>query len=182
MKNGENPVRTIGRCPAGDEKENPPAKGNRDQARRLFLVLFAGNGVFREFLRFSFVGLVGLAINLAILYSLVEWFPFWPKLGNFIYARKVLLSAALAFCVAMISNYALNRAWTFKKRPEGVSFATSFLRFALVSLGGLLINIMLLNLLHYRLGIWYMWGQVIAIGAASLWNFLGSKIWAFRSF
>jgi dolichol-phosphate mannosyltransferase len=148
----------------------------KDYLQHLFLILFAKNSIFIEFLKFSLVGLIGLLLNLAVLYLLVEWFPYWPALGAKVIANKVLIAAIVAFCLAVSSNYLLNRFWTFKKKKAG-SYAT----FIAVSLGGLAINILLLKFLHYRLAMWYMSAQIISICAASLWNFVGSKIWAFKN-
>jgi dolichol-phosphate mannosyltransferase len=153
----------------------------KDYLQHLFLILFAKNSVFVEFLKFSLVGLTGLLLNLAVLYSLVEWFPYWQTLGAKAAANKVLIAATVAFCLAVSSNYLLNRFWTFKKQKVGVSTLGSYAAFIAVSLGGLAINILLLKLLHYRGGMWYMSAQIISICAASLWNFVGSKIWAFKA-
>lgn len=153
----------------------------KDYLQHLFLILFAKNSVFIEFIKFSLVGLTGLLLNLAVLYSLVEWFPFWQSLGAKASTNKVLIAAAVAFCLAVSSNYLLNRHWTFKKQKARVSRMGSYAIFIAVSLGGLAINIISLKLLHYHLGMWYMSAQVISICAASLWNFVGSKIWAFKT-
>ncbi len=153
----------------------------KDFLEHLLLLLFAKNSVFVDFLKFSLVGLTGLALNLLVLYSLVEWFPFWNRFGNWAVQKKVLIAAVVAFGLAVSSNYLWNRFWTFKRRKANLSPLASYSSFVIVSLGGLAINIFLLKILHYQLGMWYMTAQVISICAASLWNFIGSEIWAFKS-
>lgn len=152
----------------------------KEYLQHLCMLAFAPNSLFSEFLRFSLVGLTGLLLNLAVLHALVEWFPFWPRLGAFFSRYHVLAAAAVAFAVAVSSNFLLNHFWTFRRRARS-SVKTSYALFVLVSLGGLLLNLLLLHLLHYRFGMWYMSAQVIAVCLASLWNYLGSKIWAFRA-
>lgn len=51
------------------------------------------------------VGLVGLAIDYFILYSLTEWVGLW-----------YLYSFAVAFIIATANNFFLNKYWTFTER------------------------------------------------------------------
>ena len=65
-------------------------------------LVFTKNSLFKQFFRFCIVGTIGTIINLAIFYSLVEWLQIWYILG-----------AAIAFSVAVTSNYILDKIWTF---------------------------------------------------------------------
>jgi dolichol-phosphate mannosyltransferase len=153
----------------------------RDYLTHLALILFAKNSIFREFVKFSTVGLIGMVINMAIMWVLVEHLPFSTLFGAWAAQHSVYIASTIAFCVAVSSNFVLNRVWTFRRQKDKAPVATSFRAFILVSLGGLLINYYLLHMLHYRHHMWYMLAQAISICVASLWNFLGSKLWAFKA-
>jgi dolichol-phosphate mannosyltransferase len=128
-------------------------------------LLFAPRSIFRQFVKFCLVGLLGTLVNLAVLYASVEWAHVWYIIG-----------ATLAFCVAVTFNYALNKVWTFGDRTGSGGYVVgAYLKFIAVSLVGLALNLGILYLLTERMHLWYILSQVIAILAASVLNFLGSR-------
>ncbi len=133
-------------------------------------ILFAKNSTFKQFFKFCVVGATGVPMNLTVLYSLVEWVHLW-----------YILSAAIAFCVAVTSNYILNKIWTFRdKTTKKAAVVGSYLKFISVSLVGLGINLTILFTLVDFFHIWYIFSQLIGILGAALWNYWGSKTWAFK--
>lgn len=124
---------------------------------------------FIQFFKFCIVGAIGTGVNLAILYSLVEWFHIW-----------YMTAAVVAFIGATTSNYILNKIWTFRyKLLETHATIYSYLKFISVSIIGLVINLAILYVLVNNFHIWYIYAQVIAILVAVMWNYTGSKKWAF---
>lgn len=121
-----------------------------------------------EFIKFAFVGLIGTFINLVILYSFTEFLKIY-----------YLLSAVFAFVAAATSNFILNKIWTFKEEIKH-KFLGKYLKFFLVSVIALLVNLLFLYLFTEFFKIYYMVSQVLAIGIALIINFLGNKIWTFR--
>src|SRR6476659_6085611 len=83
--------------------------------------------------RFAVVGASGYAVNLAV-YALA--------LGAGLEYRA---AAAVAFCVAVVNNFAWNRMWTFRDARGNVG-GQAF-RFLLVSCGAFLISLALLSVL-----------------------------------
>lgn len=115
--------------------------------------------------QFCVVGGVGYGINLAVYASLLH--------GGVHY----LLAATCSFLVAVTSNYALNRFWTFRDRRAGV--AAQGMRFFAVALLSLGANLLILHVL-IRLGLGKLSGQAIAIVLVTPLNFVGNKLWSFR--
>jgi dolichol-phosphate mannosyltransferase len=122
-----------------------------------------------QFLKFAFVGFLGTIINLAVLYSTTEMLEIY-----------YVVSAVFAFCVAVTSNYILNKVFTFRERFRHKTLR-KFMQFLLVSIAALSVNLALLYMLTELFGIYYLVSQVIAILLALSINFFGNKKWTFRS-
>ena len=115
--------------------------------------------------KFSVVGAIGYAINLAVYDALIR--------GGLHY----LAAAVCSFLVAVTSNYTLNRHWTFRDQRGHVGVqGMRFFVVALVSLGA---NLVLLQL-FITAGTSKFLGQAIAIVLVTPLNFVGNKLWSFR--
>jgi dolichol-phosphate mannosyltransferase len=115
--------------------------------------------------KFCAVGAVGYVINLAVYTALLHA------------AFHYLAAATGSFFVAVTSNYALNRWWTFHDRRAGV--AAQGMRFFVVSLASLGANLLVLHF-FITLGLGKFVGQAIAIVLVTPLNFVGNKLWSFR--
>ena len=115
--------------------------------------------------KFCVVGAIGYGINLAVYAVLLH------------VGLHYLLAATCSFLVAVTSNYALNRHWTFRDRRAGV--AAQGMRFFVVSLASLGANLLVLHVL-ITLGAGKLVGQAIAIVLVTPLNFVGNKLWSFR--
>ena len=124
--------------------------------------------VIDEFFKFGLVGFLGTLINLLILYVFTEFVGIY-----------YLVSAIIAFFVAMTSNFILNKIWTFKE-PIKLNVGKKYLQFSLVSVVALFVNLFFLYVFTEFLGIYYLISQVLAIGVSLIINFLGNKIWTFK--
>jgi putative flippase GtrA len=60
-----------------------------------------------QFFQFAIVSIIGLLINLAIMYGLVEYAHVWYNLAK-----------AAAVLVVLVWNYFANKAWTFQKNKN----------------------------------------------------------------
>lgn len=122
-----------------------------------------------QFTKFCVVGGIGMLINLAILYALVEYAGLW-----------YILAASIAFVIAVINNFVWNKFWTFNNVSiRGKSY--QFLKFFIISVISLSINLAVLYALVEYLFIGYMLAQIIAIVFATGSNFIGNKFWTFHS-
>jgi putative flippase GtrA len=118
--------------------------------------------------KFSAVGGVGYVVNLAVYTVLLHE------------QLHYLLAATCSFVVAATGNYFLNRHWTFRDRRGHVG--VQGLQFLLVSAVALGANLLVLHVLikaglndHKKLA------QAIAILVATPLNFLGNRLWSFRT-
>ena len=119
-----------------------------------------------RYVKFCLVGASGVLVDLAVLYLLVSPQPSPLRLS---------LSKAVAAEMAILNNFTWNELWTFRSsaaQPRTLAgLAQRLLRFNVISLSGVLLNVALLNaqvyLLHWNLYV----ANLLAIGLVSIWNF-----------
>jgi dolichol-phosphate mannosyltransferase len=85
----------------------------------------------------------------------------------------------MAFIVALANNFFWNRVWTFRAGDGHAGFQAA--RFVVVSLGAFGFNLLLLFGLVEFVGMASVPAQAIAIVAATPLNFLGNKLWSFKT-
>ena len=121
-----------------------------------------------ELLKFAVVGGSGYAVNLAVF-----------ALASGVLGLHHIAAAVLAFCVAVINNFWWNRHWTFDARDghAGVQAA----RFFAISLAGLGVNLVLLELFVSGLELPELPSQALAVALSLPVNFIGNKLWTFGS-
>jgi putative flippase GtrA len=117
-----------------------------------------------QFLRFCVVGASGYAVNLAVYAALLAA------------GVHYLAAAAIAFVVAAVSNYAWNRAWTF--RTSGAPVLGQGARALVVSALSLGANQLFLVVL-VAAGAGHLAAQAVAILLATPFSFAANKLWAF---
>jgi dolichol-phosphate mannosyltransferase len=88
------------------------------------------------------------------------------------------LAAVCAFLVAVVNNYALNRLWTFRKSRGAV--VAQGVRFVTVAVAALAVNLVLLAGLIEG-GVMPLLAQPVAVALVLPLNFVGNKIWTFRT-
>lgn len=119
-----------------------------------------------RFLRFGVVGLSGVFVDVAVLYLLHD-----PTTLALPLTRSKIISAE----VAIVNNFLWNDAWTFgdmASRQRGWRKRLKrFLKFNIVCLMGLALNVLLLNVLFNFWQVHYQLANLIAIAAVTLWNF-----------
>jgi dolichol-phosphate mannosyltransferase len=117
------------------------------------------------------VGAVGALLNLAVLYWLTE-------LGVF-----YLLAGVIAIEAGLLSNFVLNRSWTFKDRgTKGLRYAvTALSRDHAVRFVGIVLNLVLLWLFTSFFGLYYVASQLIGLSVAMVWNYGGNQWWTWEN-
>ncbi len=125
-------------------------------------------GNWMQLLKFGLVGGSGYAVNLAV-FALAD-----GPLG-----LHHIPAAVLAFCVAVINNFWWNRHWTFAARDGHAGFQAA--RFFTVSLIGLGLNLVLLELFVSSTGLAALPAQALAVALTMPVNFIGNKLWTFDS-
>ena len=121
-----------------------------------------------QLVRFAIVGGIGFFVNLAVYTLCVH-----------VLGIDYHLAAVLAWVVAVMNNFALNRHWTFDARAGRARFQA--IRFLIVSLAALGVSLLLLTLFVDVLSLAKVPAQALAVAASMPLNFLGNKLWSFRA-
>lgn len=119
-----------------------------------------------RFIRFCLVGLSGVFVDMAIFYLLSD-----PTTLGWGLTRSKIFAGELA----IINNFCWNDSWTFRdlaKNQRGWKMRLKrFLKFNVICLAGLILNVLILNLIFNVFGINRYLANLIAILAVTLWNF-----------
>jgi len=152
----------------GESKLN--ARQQIDYLKHIYS-LMRRKGELLRFVKFCLVGLSGVLVNMGLLWLLTEF------AGLF-----YLLSAAISIETSILSNFTLNDYFTFRDRrsPTLKSFLSRLVRFNLVSLAGLALNMGVLWLLTEVFGVYYLLSNLCGIVVATLWNYLVNTWWTWR--
>ena len=120
---------------------------------------------FWPFIKYGMVGLVSTGIHFLILVFLVEVFRFAPVVGT-----------VPAFLVALLASYGFNSRYIFQK-----AFLNSgqFLRFAVVALFGLVLNVGLLFMFTQMLALWYTFAFVLVSGVVAVCTYCLNQFWTY---
>jgi putative flippase GtrA len=129
----------------------------------------------KQFVKFAVVGGIGTIVNLVVLKASLF---LWGRLVGDPTLTVELMASGLAFAVAVVNNYLLNRWWTF--RSTG-SFAGEFLKFLTVSIAGLGLNELAFWVFRGQIGIGVLISQCLAILCVLPFNFIMNKLWSFRN-
>ena len=116
--------------------------------------------------KFCAVGAVGYVVNLIVYTALLHA------------GLHYLLAATCSFLVAVTSNYIWNRLWTFRDRRGHVG--VQGFQFLVVSAASLGANLLVLHVL-IMVGAGKLVAQAIAIVVVTPLNFLGNRLWSFRT-
>ncbi|AFY53750.1 putative membrane protein [Rivularia sp. PCC 7116] len=119
-----------------------------------------------KFIRFGLVGLSGVFVDMTILYLLSD-----PNT----LALPLTRSKIIAGEIAILNNFLWNDAWTFADvamQQKGLKQRLKrFLKFNIICLAGLAINVLVLNLVfNFVISNRYI-ANLIAIAVATVWNF-----------
>ncbi|MBR8837202.1 MAG: glycosyltransferase [Stigonema ocellatum SAG 48.90 = DSM 106950] len=119
-----------------------------------------------RFIRFGLVGLSGVFVDMAVLYLLSD-----PTT----LALPLTRSKIVAGEIAIFNNFLWNDAWTFAdvamRQQEWRQRLKRFLKFNMICLAGLVLNLLVLNLVfNFIIANPYI-ANLIAIAFATIWNF-----------
>jgi dolichol-phosphate mannosyltransferase len=121
---------------------------------------------FSRFFRFGLVGLSGVFVDMAMLYLLSD-----PMMLALPLTRSKILAAE----IAILNNFLWNDCWTFgdisRQQTGKRKRLKRFIKFNLVCLMGLILNVLILNFLFNGLGINRYVANLLAIAIVTVWNF-----------
>ena len=121
----------------------------------------------KQFIKFSFVGMLNTLIDFGIYYLLTRYAGLY-----YIYANII------SVFIAITNSYLLNRSWTFQSKSKIVGIEA--VKFWIVSIVGLILNTLISKLLIY-LGLGDLFSKAFASVLVLIWNFTANKYWTFSS-
>lgn len=124
------------------------------------------NDLFWKFLKFGVVGFSGVFVDFGVTWLCREKLRLNQYVAN-----------SIGFLCAVVSNYTLNRVWTFQSQDPAV--ATQFSKFLLASLIGLALNNGIIYLLNERLRLNFYVAKLIATAVVTVWNFWANYTFTF---
>lgn len=119
-----------------------------------------------KFLKFGVVGASGVLVDFGVTWLLKEQ----ARLNKY-------LANSTGFACAVVSNYILNRIWTFHSADPNVG--VQFAKFAIVALVGLGMNNAIIYFLNEKQGVKFYMSKLIATGIVMLWNFGANLMFTF---
>ncbi|MET3130005.1 putative flippase GtrA [Oxalobacteraceae bacterium GrIS 1.11] len=120
----------------------------------------------RQFLRFAAVGASGTAVQYSVLWTGVELF-----------GSSAAVASGLGYILGAVVNYLLNYFFTFQSAKSHGEAAAKY--FTLLGIGWCM-NTGLMWLLTHNLAWNYWLAQVLVTGIGLIYNFVGSRWWAFK--
>jgi putative flippase GtrA len=120
-----------------------------------------------KMIKFGLVGLFGMMIDFGTTWLCKEKLK-WNK----------YVANGCGFTLAVISNYSINRRWTFSSNNP--LWVKEFAIFLSVSLIGLLINTSFLYFFHNRKDKNFYIAKFLAILIVFIWNFLANFFFNFK--
>ena len=125
----------------------------------------------RQFVKFGIVGASGFVVNLAIFTLLQRLDPQHASTAHY------MAIYSISFLSGGVSNYFLNRAWTFRSTGHVAVEGLSFMSVSVLALFvGLLVSQAVAPWLGHGHKTWF-----VATVAGIVVNFFVNKYWTFRS-
>jgi putative flippase GtrA len=125
----------------------------------------------RQFVKFGIVGASGFIVNLAIFTLLQKLVPNHAAAGPYYAIYSV------SFLAGGVSNYFLNRIWTFRSRGHAGKEAVQFLSVSVMALlVGLAVSALVAPWFGHGHKTWFL-----ATLSGIVVNFFVNKYWTFRS-
>lgn len=117
-----------------------------------------------QIVKFGFVGMLSFLIDYGILVFLTE-----------IVGIHYLISSGISFSVSVIVNYILSITYVFDSKKDN-SKIKEFVIFVILSIGGLLINQIIMWICVDMLAVYYMVSKIGATAVVMVYNFITRKI------
>lgn len=134
-----------------------------------------------RFLKFAVVGTIGFIVDFGLLFLLKEW----------VGIKVTVFANTISFCAAVISNFILNRYWTYPdSRSKRIRFQLP--QFTLVSVIGLALNNTIVHLLEipfdtllndsflHLTNRGYIPAKIVATVVVLFWNFFINRYWTYN--
>ena len=141
-----------------------------NEARASLFERFTQRRGLRQFIKFGIVGASGFIVNLVIFTALQRLD------SDHAVASHYYVIYSIAFLSGGVSNYFLNRMWTFRSNAHAGKEGAQFLTVSLIALVvGLLVSYLAQPYLGHGHKTWF-----VSVCAGIVVNFFINKYWTFR--
>ena len=120
-------------------------------------------------IKYFLVGGIGVGVNLGLLYGLTDFLGIW-----------YILSQGIAIAISITNNFFLHRYWTFKNEIVEPKTLERYIKFFIVSIIGMGIQLGLTFMLVENYTMYYLSAAVLSIIVASAFNYLVNRKWTFE--
>ena len=115
----------------------------------------------KQAVKYYIVGGTGVLVNLGILYALTDFAGFW-----------YMASQVIAISISITTNFFFNRFWTFKSSIQDQRNSVMYLKFLIVSLIGMGIQLVITYVLVENSIFNYMYAAGVGIAVAGAINYV----------
>ena len=122
----------------------------------------------KQAIKYYSVGGSGVLVNLGILYSLTDFMGLW-----------YIASQVIAISISISSNFLFNRFWTFSGSIQEQRNSVMYVKFIIVSLIGMGIQLGITFALVENIALYYMYAAGIGIVVAGAINYVVNRRWTF---
>jgi putative flippase GtrA len=129
--------------------------------------MIVSRSIILKFLKFGVVGATGMIIDFSLTYLFKEIVNIQKYIAN-----------AIGFTAAAVSNYFLNKIWTFYDPDPEIAF--QFFKFFFICLIGLGINTLILYILVSKYKKNFYLSKLFAIATVMIWNFVMNFLFTFN--
>jgi len=119
-------------------------------------------------IKYYTVGGSGVLVNLGILYALTDFMGLW-----------YIASQVIAISLSISSNFLFNRFWTFSGSIQDQRISVMYVKFIIVSLIGMFIQLGITFALVENIALYYMHAAGIGIVVAGAINYVVNRRWTF---
>jgi|TARA_B100001750_G_C15489320_1_gene590245 dolichol-phosphate mannosyltransferase len=122
----------------------------------------------KQAIKYYSVGGSGVLVNLGILYALTDFMGLW-----------YIASQVIAISISISSNFLFNRFWTFSGSIQEQRNSVMYVKFIIVSLIGMGIQLGITFALVENIALYYMYAAGIGIVVAGAINYVVNRRWTF---
>lgn len=125
---------------------------------------------FARTIRYIESGTAAAGVNFFILYILAEYFHVW-----------YLVAATIAFSIAVVVSFLLQKYWTFRdSRSGGSAVAAQGASYLTIAVCNVFLNAIFVYVFVEKIGLWYFLAQAISAIIIALWSFAAYRFFVFR--
>jgi putative flippase GtrA len=126
------------------------------------------------FAKFSAVGITGAIVDFGSL-TLLHQFVWQNSWDVMLYP-----AVAISFTAAVVNNYIWNILWTYRHQDHSDQHHITLSKFFVVSLVGLMINLVIVYVGTELLNVYWLIGKLVATVVVLFWNFFVNRFWTFK--